>query len=61
MTNKIETQPALTVESARRLVVLALESVVEQHPAIVEVSPEIVVVPIHQLIDVDESQFVIAA
>jgi hypothetical protein len=45
MTNNIETQPALTVESARSLVVLALESVVEQHPAIDEVRPEIVIVP----------------
>ncbi len=45
MTNNIERQPELTVESARSLVVLALESVVEQHPAIDEVRPELTIVP----------------
>lgn len=45
MTNNIETQPALTVKSARSLVAIALESVVEQHPAIDEVRPELTIVP----------------
>lgn len=45
MTNNIERQPVLTVESARSLVAIALESVVEQHPAIDEVRPELTIVP----------------
>lgn len=45
MTNNIEQIPELTVESARSLVAIALESVVEQHPAIDEVRPELTIVP----------------
>ncbi len=45
MTNNNEKSPELTVESARSLVALALQSVVEQHPAIDEVRRELSIVP----------------
>lgn len=45
MTNNIERKPELTVESARGLVAIALESALEHHPAIGEVRREITIVP----------------
>ncbi|HMS23815.1 MAG TPA: hypothetical protein PKB09_03340 [Candidatus Saccharibacteria bacterium] len=45
MTNKIDQEPELTVNSARSLVAIALESALEHHPAIDEVRPEITIVP----------------